>query len=348
MMAHRRGESKRGGGAQYASDSSRRCDSGDGAQYASGSPRRGSADAAMSRGRINVTGVNIDPIGLDAAARAVAILAKRAAGGDATAAAQPLPAARHSAAKPPPSPQAAPAARSAYVCTPNAEIMMEARKDRQLMEILNAADLVVADGAGVVLAARILGYGRIERAPGFDLTRKLFSDPDAYPLSYYLLGGKPGVAEAAAGNIRGSYPGARIAGCRNGYFGESEEAGVIAAINGSGADVLLVALGAPKQEKWIYRNRDRLRIPVCIGVGGSLDIYAGTAALAPDLFRKSGLEWLYRLAKEPWRAKRMCRLPLYVLYSLLCRLRDGPMREPGHEPEREPGREPRHWTGPEP
>ncbi|MDR3120463.1 MAG: WecB/TagA/CpsF family glycosyltransferase [Clostridiales bacterium] len=247
------------------------------------------------RDRVDITGVGIDRVDLDGAARAVAELAARA----------------------PVSEPAVPAA--AYVCTPNAEILMEAQKDVLLKRILNEADLVVADGAGVVLAARLLGHGRIPRAPGFDLVRTLFSDAGAYPLSFYFLGGRPGVAEAAALRIAENYPGVRVMGWHDGFFSEDDEPTLIEGINESGADVLLVALGAPKQEKWIYRNREKLRAPVCIGVGGTLDIFAGTATLAPPSFRARGLEWLYRLYREPWRARRMLRLPQYVLFTLYWR-----------------------------
>ena len=204
----------------------------------------------------------------------------------------------------------------AQVCTPNAEFMMGAQKDCQFMHILNEAELVIPDGAGVVLAARLLGYGRIARAPGFDLARKLLLNPAEYPFSFYLLGGKPGVAEKAASHINNESPNTRIAGYRNGYFTESDEPAVVDEINDSGADILFVALGAPKAEKWIYDNRRKLRAPVCMGVGGALDIFAGTAQLSPPFFREHGLEWLYRLCREPWRAKRMLKLPQFVLFTI--------------------------------
>jgi N-acetylglucosaminyldiphosphoundecaprenol N-acetyl-beta-D-mannosaminyltransferase len=209
---------------------------------------------------------------------------------------------------------------AAIVCTPNAEIMMEAQRDRQLFDILNAADLVVADGAGVVLASKILGYKSLRRTPGFDLVKKLLTETDDYPYSFFLFGGKPGVAEAAAAMLAESAPGIKIAGCRNGYFNEDDEPEIIAEINRSGADILLAALGAPKQEKWMYCHRNALNTAVCIGVGGSLDVFAGTASLAPDFFRRSGLEWLYRLFKEPWRFGRMMRLPKYILFTIYWRI----------------------------
>ena len=215
-----------------------------------------------------------------------------------------------------------------YVCTPNAEIMMMAQKDAPLKQILNEAALLIADGAGVVLAAKLLGYGSIPRVPGFDLTKKLLTEPEAYPFSFYFLGGKPGVAETAAQKMSQDNPAARIVGFHDGYFKQDEEPALIEAINQSGADILLVALGAPKQEKWISQNRDKLTVPVAIGVGGSLDIFAGTASLAPGFFRRNGLEWLYRLIREPWRFRRMMRLPQYVLFTLRWRLTKRKQRQP--------------------
>jgi len=202
--------------------------------------------------------------------------------------------------------------------------MMEAQRDGQFMRIINEADLVVADGAGVVLAARLLGFGKIDRTPGFDMTKKLVTNPDKFPISFYLLGGKPGIAEKAAENILELSPSTRVAGCRDGYFSDEDEPAVIEEINKSGADALFVALGSPKAEKWIYRNRDKLRVPLCMGVGGTLDIIAGAKKPAPPFFRKHGLEWLYRLFREPWRAGRMTNLPLYVLYAIWWKLAGRP------------------------
>jgi len=242
---------------------------------------------------LDITGVGVDSIDVAGAARRIASLAREGAArlsGDGF--------------------------RAAYVCTPNAEHMMDAQKDRHFKRILNEADLVVPDGSGVVLAARLLGYGRIPRTPGFDLAYALVSNQDEYPFSFYFFGGRPGVAEKAAENILREHPRVRIAGCRDGYFNESDEPDIIEKINGSGADLLYVALGAPKQEKWIYRNRAKIKVPVCMGVGGTIDALAGTVRLAPPFFRERGLEWLYRLAREPWRAKRMLKLPQYTLYAI--------------------------------
>lgn len=206
------------------------------------------------------------------------------------------------------------------IYTPNAEIMMAAHRDPQLKKILCEADMLVADGAGVVLASRILGVNLPEKVPGFDLVKNSFSPQSGKKTRYFLFGSKPGTAEAAGENIVKSYPEVEIAGCRNGYFTGEDVADIIRQINSSDADVLLVALGAPKQEKWISENKDKLNVKICIGVGGTLDVFAGTAALAPEFFRKNGLEWLYRLYREPWRFKRMLDLPRFVLLALRTRI----------------------------
>lgn len=207
------------------------------------------------------------------------------------------------------------------IYTPNAEIMMAAQRDPHLKEILCQADLLVADGAGVVLASRILGLNLPEKVAGFDLVKNTLLSASEGRIRFFLFGGKPGVAEAAAENILKSYPGVEIAGCRNGYFSEEEEEDIIGHINSSNADILLVALGAPKQEKWIHRHKDKLKVKICIGVGGTLDVFAGKASLAPEFFRKNGLEWLYRLYKEPWRYKRMLDLPRFILLAVGARIK---------------------------
>ena len=205
--------------------------------------------------------------------------------------------------------------------TPNAEILMAAQRDPELKEILNNADMLVADGAGVVLASKILRRPVPEKVSGIDLVKRSFTQLSNGKASYYLLGSKPGVAEAAAVNIINEYPGVIIAGCRNGYFKDDEEDDIIDQINASGAAVLLVALGAPRQEKWIARNKNRLKVKICAGVGGTIDVLAGTVALAPEFMRRTGFEWLFRLYKEPRRAKRMLDLPRFMLKVIRARLR---------------------------
>ncbi len=206
------------------------------------------------------------------------------------------------------------------VYTPNAEIMMDGITNKDMREILNNSDMLVADGAGVVLASKILGKKVTEKVSGVDLAKNLLKASGHRPIKFFLFGGKPGIAETANANIICDYPGAQVVGTRNGYFTSDDEEAIIDEINNSGADVLFVCLGAPKQELWINRNKSKLKVKVCLGVGGTLDILAGNVKLAPDFFRDHGLEWLYRLYKEPWRFKRMLRLPKFILYVFAVRL----------------------------
>ena len=202
------------------------------------------------------------------------------------------------------------------IYTPNAEIMMEGIASKNLKSILNNADMLVADGAGVVLASKILGRQVAEKVSGFDLVKNLLISSKEHPIKFFLFGGKPGIAETAKANINRDYPGAEVVGIRNGYFKEEEVASIVEQINNSNAEVLLVCLGAPKQEEWIEKNKSQLKVKVSIGVGGTMDVLAGNVKLAPDFFRNNGLEWMYRLYKEPKRFKRMLRLPKFILYII--------------------------------
>ena len=207
------------------------------------------------------------------------------------------------------------------IYTPNAEIMMEGITSKELKEILNTSDMLVADGAGVVLASKILGTSVAEKVSGFDLAKNLLVASSKRPIKFFLFGGKPGIPERAHANIICDYPGAEIVGTRNGYFSQEDESEIINQINNSGADVLFVCLGAPKQEQWIHRHKEQLKVKVCMGLGGTIDILAENVKLAPDFFRNNGLEWLYRLYKEPRRFKRMLRLPKFILYVLGIKLK---------------------------
>ncbi|MCX7921000.1 MAG: WecB/TagA/CpsF family glycosyltransferase [Clostridia bacterium] len=207
------------------------------------------------------------------------------------------------------------------IYTPNAEIMMDAYRNSDFKGILTSADLLVPDGAGVVLASKILGVKLPEKVAGIDLTRNTFSINENRKIKYYFFGGQPGVAETAAQNLIKVYPHIEIVGCSDGYFDKDKEKEIIQRINSSGADMLLVALGGQKQEKWIHTHKKELKVKVCIGVGGSLDVFAGKATLAPEFFRKNGLEWLYRLYKEPWRFKRMLKLPEFILLIIAVKLK---------------------------
>lgn len=199
------------------------------------------------------------------------------------------------------------------VYTPNSEIIMRAYRDKSFADLLNRADLLTADGIGVVHASRILKKPIKERAAGFDIAKKVLEKMNYTDHSLFLFGGKPGVAEEAAKNLKKDYPELNIAGMRNGYFSAEDEDTIVEEINASGADMLFVCLGAPKQEEWIDRNREKLtNIRTAMGIGGSLDVFAGRVERAPEIFCKTGMEWFYRLIKEPWRAKRMADLPKFA------------------------------------
>ncbi len=206
------------------------------------------------------------------------------------------------------------------IYTPNAEIMMDGITNKDLKKVLNNADMLVADGAGVVLASKILGKEVTQKVSGFDLAKNLLAASTKKPIKFFLFGGGPGIAEKAHANIICDYPDAQVVGTRNGYFTADDEEEIINQINKSGADVLFVCLGAPKQELWIDSNKDKLKVKACLGVGGTLDVLAGNVKLAPDFFRNHGLEWLYRLYREPRRFKRMLRLPKFILYVLIVRI----------------------------
>ena len=190
-------------------------------------------------------------------------------------------------------------------------------KDPEFCKLLNRADILTADGIGVVYASRILKNPIETRAAGYDIACEVLAKMAPLGMSVYLFGAKPGVAQTAAENICKKYPGVVIAGCADGYFDSDKEKLIIADINEKKPDVLFVCLGAPKQEKWIDAHKGELDVGVCMGIGGSLDVFAGTAKRAPDFFVKFGIEWLYRLLKEPKRAGRMTVLPKFGLTVIL-------------------------------
>ncbi len=198
------------------------------------------------------------------------------------------------------------------VFTPNSEIIMAAYRDPEFCKMLNSADLLTADGIGVVYASKILKRPINERAAGYDIARRVLEKLNYTDHKLFLFGGKPGVAEEAAANLRKEYKELNIAGTRNGYFKPEEEEEIVDQINDSGADIVFVCLGAPKQEKWINAHKNELRVKVAMGIGGSLDVFAGRVERAPDFWCKIGMEWFYRLVKEPWRAGRMLDLPKFA------------------------------------
>jgi N-acetylglucosaminyldiphosphoundecaprenol N-acetyl-beta-D-mannosaminyltransferase len=202
------------------------------------------------------------------------------------------------------------------IVTPNSEILWNASRDAELKAIISGADLVIPDGIGLVYASRIIGSPLSERVTGIDFLGEALRLLARAGESVYLLGGAPGVAEKAAENMRAAYPGLNVAGARHGYYKPEEEAAIADEINGSGAAFLCAALGSPKQERFISAHAGALRARAAIGVGGSLDVWAGVQKRAPAFFRDHGLEWLYRVARQPARVKRAAVLPLFMLRVL--------------------------------
>lgn len=197
------------------------------------------------------------------------------------------------------------------IATPNPEIVDIARKDSEYKNIINSSDIVTPDGIGIVYASKFLKGHIKERAAGFDIVCGMISAINERAGSVFLFGSKPGVAESAAENLKNKYENLKVVGCRNGYFKDDSE--IIKAIQESKPDLLLVCLGAPKQEKWIYKNKDILNAKILVGAGGTLDVLAGNVKRAPDIYIKFGLEWFYRLVKEPKRIGRMMKLPLFLI-----------------------------------
>lgn len=203
--------------------------------------------------------------------------------------------------------------KSHLVVTPNAEMIMMANQDKQLADIINHADLVVPDGAGVVWAARYQGDSMPERVAGYDLVQNLLVEATKEKYTIYMLGGAPGIAEKAKQIAQERYPGVQIVGTRNGFFTKEEEPDIISNIRACQPDILLVALGVPRQEKWLNEYKEQINVPVSIGVGGTFDVMAGAVRRAPIWMQHANLEWLFRLLSEPKRAIRMLALPRFVM-----------------------------------
>lgn len=201
--------------------------------------------------------------------------------------------------------------RKKCIYTPNSEIIMVGYRDKEFCDVLNRADVLLADGIGVVYASKILKNPISERAAGYDTACAALSKMAEFGMCVYLFGAKPGVAEKAGEEIVKRYPGVKIAGCADGYFDEAKEKEIIADINEKKPDLLFVCLGAPKQEKWLDTHKNELDFGVAMGIGGSLDVFAGTVKRAPEFYQKHGIEWLYRLLKQPGRALRMLDLPKF-------------------------------------
>lgn len=203
------------------------------------------------------------------------------------------------------------------VVTPNAEIIKKCIDDENVKKAITSAHMILPDGDGTLWAAKELGVPLKEKVAGVEFGKNLIKEAAKKGFKLFLLGGKPGVAEKAAENLKKEYPNLAICGFSDGYFGKSgiESDKMIKKINDSKADILYVCLGAPAQEIWVYENREKLssvKLVACLG--GSLDIYAGTVKRAPALFVKLKLEWVWRLLKQPTRIGRMMNIPKFMIY----------------------------------
>lgn len=199
------------------------------------------------------------------------------------------------------------------IFTPNPEMLLLADKDKYFKEILNSADLVVPDGIGVVLASKLNRVKIRERVAGYDLVIALLGKVCDRDATVYFLGSAPGVAELAKNKMIEKYPGLKIIGVENGYFDEEKEKLIIKDIIAKRPDILLVGMSMGKQEKWIDKHKNTLNVKLLMGVGGCFDGLSGKVRRAPAFFCKLGLEWLYRLVRQPSRIKRQIYLPLFVI-----------------------------------
>lgn len=193
----------------------------------------------------------------------------------------------------------------------NPEKVIKAKEDPSLKKLLNDAEFQIPDGIGIILASKIQKGQITERVTGVDMMMRLCEESAKRQKPIFLYGGKPGIADKAAEKLRQLYPNILIVGTQDGYEKDNEK--VKQKINEAKPDILFVAMGSPKQENWINANRDQLHPTIYQGVGGSFDVLAGTVKRAPEAFQKAGMEWFYRLMKEPKRIKRQIALPLFLL-----------------------------------
>lgn len=197
-----------------------------------------------------------------------------------------------------------------FIASINPEISMVAVEDNNIKKILNNATHNLPDGIGIVMASKILKGNIKQRVAGIDCAEALCKTAQKNNFNIFLYGAKNGVAEKAKENLQKKYPGLNIVGVINGYEEDNEK--IIKEINSSKANIVLVALGGQKQEKWIYENMDKVNAQVFQCVGGSFDVFSGNSKRAPKIMQKMGIEWLFRLIKEPRRFRRQAKIPKFV------------------------------------
>lgn len=199
------------------------------------------------------------------------------------------------------------------IVTADASMIARTQEDTELREIVNTADLVTPDGSGIIKGARILGTPLIERVSGVDVAKEMCLLSVEMGFSIFFLGAEPGIAEAAAENLVKMFPGMSIAGTHDGYFKPDRDSEIAKLVKASGAKALLVAMGIPRQEKLIKQYMHEMGICVAMGVGGSFDVFSGKVKRAPVWFQNHGLEWAYRLAKDPSKISKVSVLPKFLM-----------------------------------
>jgi len=203
----------------------------------------------------------------------------------------------------------------------NPEKIYRVQSDIELKEVINTADIHICDGVGVVIATKILYGRRIHRITGIQLFCDLVARAEKEGLKIFILGASSEANKGACEKLLAKHPNLQIAGRQNGYC--SDSVAIVKMINDSGADMLFVAMGSPKQEFWIAEHKDAINAPFCMSIGGTLDVVSGKSKRAPRIFRKTGTEFLYRLIREPKRWKRQTALPKFVLMVLKSRFLTG-------------------------
>lgn len=203
------------------------------------------------------------------------------------------------------------------VVAPNTEFIMLAQKDKEFFDILKQASFATPDSVGVMIGGKLQNKKFKERIPGQSYFRKVLEVGEKEGWTFYFLGGEEGIAQKAKEKVEKDYPNVKIIGCHEGFFEIDKEEDVVKEINKLQPNVLFVAMGAPIQEKWIARNKKNLKVDIATGQGGTFDYEAGKIKRAPKLFQKLGIEWMWRLIKEPKRIVRMMALPKYLITILI-------------------------------
>lgn len=206
------------------------------------------------------------------------------------------------------------------VVTPNPELVQRAGLEPAFRDVLNGADLVLPDGVGIIYAAKILGRPLRGRVPGIDFAAALCDKLAQNGKRLFLLGAKPGVAERAAENLKKDHPGLTVCGVHDGYF--KEDGPVAEEIRAAKADAVFVCLGFPRQEYWMAQNGQATGARLLVGLGGSLNVFAGEVKRAPEGFQKLGLEWFYRLITQPSRIGRMAKLPVFLVSAVRAKIKE--------------------------